>query len=99
MLQVAQSPVETVYATGHSHKAIYRRANDPDQILIALKFKNGIVGSIDFSRNSCYGYDQRFEVFTLNGIFEPHSFHRNHYPKKFDVSFKQIKSIFPFNMK
>ena len=33
MLRISQSPVESVYATGHSHKAIYRKAGDPDQLL------------------------------------------------------------------
>jgi len=41
MLRIAQSPAESVYATGHSHKAIYRKAGDPDQILRRVaKYEN-----------------------------------------------------------
>ena len=38
-----------------------------DTALITLKFKDGTIGSIDNSRQSVYGYDQRLEVFCLEG--------------------------------
>jgi hypothetical protein len=33
-----------------------------DTIAIILKFPSGVLGSIDLSRHSSYGYDQRLEV-------------------------------------
>jgi len=40
---------------------------DLDTTIITLKFANGAIGAIDNSRQSVYGYDQRLEVFCLNG--------------------------------
>lgn len=42
-------------------------AGDIDTLLIVLKFKNGVIGTIDNSRKSVYGYDQRVEVFGSAG--------------------------------
>lgn len=38
-------------------------AGDVDIAMVQLKFENGALGIIDNSRKSCYGYDQRAEVF------------------------------------
>lgn len=57
-----------VYATGSV--LIDEELNsfgDLDTAVITLKFADGTVGSIDNSRQSVYGYDQRLEVFCLNG--------------------------------
>jgi myo-inositol 2-dehydrogenase/D-chiro-inositol 1-dehydrogenase len=35
--------------------------------IITLKFANGVIGSIDNSRQCAFGYDQRLEVFCSNG--------------------------------
>ncbi|MGI1690755.1 inositol 2-dehydrogenase [Thermoanaerobacter uzonensis] len=40
---------------------------DVDTAIVTLKFKNGILGIIDNSRKSVYGYDQRVEVFGSKG--------------------------------
>jgi myo-inositol 2-dehydrogenase/D-chiro-inositol 1-dehydrogenase len=40
---------------------------DIDTALISLKFANGAFGVIDNSRKAAYGYDQRAEVFGLDG--------------------------------
>jgi len=40
---------------------------DIDMALIVLKFKNGVIGTIDNSRQAVYGYDQRVEVFGSGG--------------------------------
>lgn len=60
--------VEEVYATGSV--LIDEELNsfgDLDTAVITLKFVDGTVGSIDNSRQAVYGYDQRLEVFCLNG--------------------------------
>jgi len=41
---------------------------DIDTDIVTLKFKNGAIGAIDNSRQAVYGYDQRLEVFCLNGV-------------------------------
>lgn len=43
-------------------------AGDVDTALITLIFKNGMVGSIDNSRQAVYGYDQRIELFGSKGM-------------------------------
>jgi myo-inositol 2-dehydrogenase/D-chiro-inositol 1-dehydrogenase len=43
-------------------------AGDIDTALITLKYRNGVIGSIDNSRQAIYGYDQRVEVFGSEGV-------------------------------
>lgn len=38
-------------------------AGDVDTAVITLRFRNGVIGTIDNSRKAVYGYDQRVEVF------------------------------------
>jgi myo-inositol 2-dehydrogenase/D-chiro-inositol 1-dehydrogenase len=40
---------------------------DLDTALVTLRFKNGVIGTIDNSRKAVYGYDQRVEVFGSGG--------------------------------
>ena len=42
-------------------------AGDIDTAVITLKYKNGVIGTIDNSRQAVYGYDQRIEVFGSGG--------------------------------
>jgi myo-inositol 2-dehydrogenase/D-chiro-inositol 1-dehydrogenase len=60
--------VDEVYATGSVliDEAL-KEFGDLDTAVISLKFKDGTLGSIDNSRQAVYGYDQRVEVFCLNG--------------------------------
>jgi len=41
---------------------------DLDTAVITLKFANGVIGTIDNSRQAVYGYDQRAEVFGSRGM-------------------------------
>jgi len=43
------------------------KAGDIDTAVVILKFKNGVIGMIDNSRQAVYGYDQRVEVFGSKG--------------------------------
>ncbi|MFB3902852.1 MAG: inositol 2-dehydrogenase [Acidobacteriota bacterium] len=43
------------------------RAGDVDTAMIMLRFANGVIGSIDNSRQTAYGVDQRVEVFGSRG--------------------------------
>ena len=43
------------------------KAGDLDTALITLRFKNGVIGTIDNSRKAVYGYDQRLEILGSKG--------------------------------
>jgi len=60
--------VEEVYAVGNVLiDEQLRSFGDVDTSLVTLKFVNGAIGMIDNSRQAVFGYDQRLEVFCLNG--------------------------------
>lgn len=44
------------------------KAGDLDTAVVALRFENGALGTIDNSRKAVYGYDQRVEVFGSKGM-------------------------------
>ena len=54
---------ETVYATGFSYDPEIAKIPDYDTVLVTIKYADGLMVSIDTSRTSPYGYDQRLEVF------------------------------------
>ncbi len=63
------SEVEEIYAAG----AVLvdpeiGEAGDIDTAIITLRFSNGVLGTIDNSRQAVYGYDQRVEVFGSSGM-------------------------------
>jgi myo-inositol 2-dehydrogenase/D-chiro-inositol 1-dehydrogenase len=41
---------------------------DIDTAIITLRYENGVIGTIDNSRQAVYGYDQRVEVFGSKGV-------------------------------
>jgi myo-inositol 2-dehydrogenase/D-chiro-inositol 1-dehydrogenase len=43
------------------------KAGDVDTALIVLRFRNGVIGTIDNSRRAPYGYDQRVEILGSKG--------------------------------
>jgi myo-inositol 2-dehydrogenase/D-chiro-inositol 1-dehydrogenase len=60
--------VEEVYAIGNVLvDPQLNEFGDIDTTVITLKFADGTIGCIDNSRQAVYGYDQRLEVFCLNG--------------------------------
>ena len=65
------SKVEEVYATGSVMvDPAIGQAGDIDTALVTLKFANGVIGTIDNSRQAVYGYDQRVEVFGSQGMLQ-----------------------------
>ena len=63
------SEVTELYALGGVMvDADIGRAGDIDTAVVALRFANGAMGSIDNSRQAVYGYDQRVEVFGSKGM-------------------------------
>ena len=62
------SPVEEVYvAGGVMVDPQIGQVGDIDTAVITLRFQNGVIGTIDNSRQAVYGYDQRVEVFGSGG--------------------------------
>ncbi len=63
------SEVEEVYAVGDALvDPEIGRAGDLDTCLVTMRLKNGMLASIDNSRQAIYGYDQRVEVFGSGGM-------------------------------
>ncbi len=57
-------------------------AGDLDTALISLRFRGGVIGSIDNSRKAVYGYDQRVEVLGSKGSIST----LNNYPNQAIIS-------------
>jgi myo-inositol 2-dehydrogenase/D-chiro-inositol 1-dehydrogenase len=69
MVRFQIGEVEEVYAMGTVMiDEELKSFGDIDTDIVTLKFKNGAIGAIDNSRQAVYGYDQRLEVFCLNGM-------------------------------
>ena len=69
MVRFQIGEVEEVYAIGSVMiDPELNSFGDIDTDIVTLKFANGAIGAIDNSRQAVYGYDQRLEVFCLNGM-------------------------------
>ena len=63
------SEVELVYAIGDVKvDPAIGEAGDIDTAIVTLQFANGVLATIDNSRQAVYGYDQRVEVFGSLGM-------------------------------
>ncbi|MGK0136601.1 MAG: myo-inositol 2-dehydrogenase/D-chiro-inositol 1-dehydrogenase [Algoriphagus sp.] len=58
----------SIFAFGHAYDPEIKKLKDFDTVLVTLKYDNGLICSIDTSRTSVYGYDQRIELFAENGM-------------------------------
>jgi myo-inositol 2-dehydrogenase/D-chiro-inositol 1-dehydrogenase len=56
---------------------MFTRAGDWDTAVIALALSNGALATIDNSRRTAYGYDQRLEVFGSRGVLSNTNVHRD----------------------
>ncbi len=66
---ISGSEVDEVYVSGGVLvNEVCRQAGDLDTVVVILKFKNGIIGMIENSRSTVYGYDQRLEAFGSEGM-------------------------------
>jgi len=57
-------------------------AGDLDTAILTLRFRNGVIGTIDNSRQAAYGYDQRVEILGSEGSIST----ANCYPNQAVVS-------------
>ncbi len=72
------SEIEEVHAVaGVRVDPAIGEAGDIDTAVILLKFANGMIGTIDNSRQAAYGYDQRCEVFGSKGAIHTLNTHPN----------------------
>ena len=70
------------------------KAGDLDTALIVMRFRNGVIGTIDNSRKAVYGYDQRVEILGSEGKIET----GNCYPNQVVVSSgKSVYKDLPLN--
>jgi myo-inositol 2-dehydrogenase/D-chiro-inositol 1-dehydrogenase len=70
------------------------KAGDLDTALIVLRFRNGVIGSIDNCRQAAYGYDQRVEILGSEGKIAT----ENCYPNQAMVSTgKMVRKDLPLN--
>jgi myo-inositol 2-dehydrogenase/D-chiro-inositol 1-dehydrogenase len=75
--------VEEIYTTaGVMVDPEIGAAGDLDTALIVLRFRNGVIGTIDNCRKAVYGYDQRVEILGSDGKIET----QNRYPNQAVVS-------------
>ncbi len=70
--------VEEIYAIGDVKvDPAIGEAGDIDTAKVMLRFENGVIGSIENSRQAVYGYDQRVEVFGSKGAATSGNWHAN----------------------
>jgi myo-inositol 2-dehydrogenase/D-chiro-inositol 1-dehydrogenase len=69
-------------------------AGDLDTALIVMRFRNGVIATIDNSRQAAYGYDQRVEILGSAGKIET----ANCYPNQAVLSTgKEVRRDLPMN--
>lgn len=87
--------VEEIYTAGGVHvDPEIGEIGDLDTALLLLRFRNGVIGTIDNSRRAPYGYDQRVEILGSQGKIETD----NCYPNTAEVSnAKAVTRDLPLN--
>ncbi|MDP6795867.1 MAG: Gfo/Idh/MocA family oxidoreductase [Verrucomicrobiota bacterium] len=64
-----KDPVE-IYSAGSSFVEGIGALGDLDNVLVVLRYDNGMIASIDVNRFASYGYDQRIEAFGSKGMLQ-----------------------------
>ena len=59
--------IKEIYATTSSFTNFYKKINDHELASVIMKSKKGVICTINNSRHSSYGYDQRVELFGSQG--------------------------------
>jgi len=89
---IANSEVNEVFTFVNTINKKIKNAGDIDTALTTLKFENNIICSIDNSRKSVYGYDQRIEIFGSKGMC---GIDKKNNTNTFLINDKKIKKSFP----
>ena len=61
-LWLSGSIPKTVYVQGTAFDPEIGKCNDMDQVIVTIKFENGVIACLENGRVSGFGYDQRLEV-------------------------------------
>ena len=87
--------VEEIYtAAGVMVDPAIGEAGDLDTALLVLRFRNGVIGTIDNCRQAAYGYDQRAEILGSAGSIAT----QNCYPNQATISTGQsVRRDLPLN--
>ena len=87
--------VEEIYASAAVRvDPAIGRAGDVDTAVILLRFRNGVIGTIDNSRQAVYGYDQRVEILGSAGSIAT----GNRYPNEAVISTaSSVRKDLPLN--
>jgi myo-inositol 2-dehydrogenase/D-chiro-inositol 1-dehydrogenase len=87
--------VDEVYtAAGVMVDSAIGDAGDLDTAVIVLRFRNGVIGTIDNCRQAAYGYDQRVEILGSAGKVAT----QNNYPNRATISTGQsVRKDLPLN--
>ena len=64
-----EDPAE-IYSVGSSFVEGIGALGDLDNVLVALRYDDGMIASIDVNRFASYGYDQRIEAFGSKGMVQ-----------------------------
>lgn len=67
---VAGTAPEEIFAYGSNLVPEIEALGDIDNVVVALRFPNGLLASIDVSRQGTHGYDQRLEVLGTKGMVQ-----------------------------
>lgn len=59
---------DEVYSVGHCYNDDIRAMDDIDMVVVTMKYKSGLIATVDCSRVAAYGYDQRVEAFGEKGM-------------------------------
>jgi myo-inositol 2-dehydrogenase/D-chiro-inositol 1-dehydrogenase len=59
------------------------KAGDVDTAILTLRFRNGVIATIDNSRKAAYGYDQRVEILGSKGMISTANFFMDRYAESF----------------
>jgi myo-inositol 2-dehydrogenase/D-chiro-inositol 1-dehydrogenase len=87
--------VEEIYAQGAVMiDPAFAREDDFDTAVVLLRFQSGAIGTIDNSRKSTFGYDQRVEILGSKGKIAT----ENRYPNQVQISGeKSVYSDLPYS--
>ena len=53
---------ESIYVETHAHDQTLAESGVHDALMVLLKYKSGIIATVDICRECSYGYDIRLEV-------------------------------------
>ncbi|KAL8597918.1 hypothetical protein ACOMHN_063814 [Nucella lapillus] len=59
---------ELIYVLTHAHDEVLAERGIDDSLTVLLKYRSGIIATIDSCRETTYGYDIRVEVFGSKGM-------------------------------